>query len=105
MHDGNFVELFQDWFEKELRGVGVIGDQHFEWGKDNLKQAKFYTAHHEPRFARKTTPQHNNNDDTEGLSVLAQEQLSYNKALYKLRARVELPFGEVKSIFAVLRKH
>jgi hypothetical protein len=102
VYDGHFLEMFQDWFEKRLGGVGVIGDQHFEWGK-KLKRVKFYTAHHEPHFSHNNKPDEDN--DVQDLSTLTQEQQSYNKALYKLRTRVELPFGEVKEMFKVLKGH
>jgi hypothetical protein len=101
--DGHFLELFKKWFENKLNGVGVIADQHFEWGK-NLKNVKFFTAHHEPYFSRNTTTP-DEDDDAVDLITLTKDQQSYNNALYKLRARVELSFGEAKSIFGMLRNH
>eukprot|EP00026_Physarum_polycephalum_P019929 Phypoly_transcript_22202.p1 GENE.Phypoly_transcript_22202~~Phypoly_transcript_22202.p1 ORF type:complete len:189 (+),score=33.19 Phypoly_transcript_22202:49-567(+) len=102
--DGHFLELFGEWFEEYLKGVGVIADQHFEGGK-KLKGVIFYTAHHEPRFSHNNNNLATNEEDTVNLHLLTKEQLSFNNALYKLRARVELPFGEAKSIFRVLRQH
>lgn len=107
--DGHWLEMFRRFFEKKLKGSGVIADQHFEWGK-NLKDLAWYTAHHEPRFGRNNnaaTQQEEADTDDEGvdLQVLTKDQRSFNSALYKLRARVELPFGENKSIFQLLSTH
>lgn len=102
--DGTFLDIQKGWLEERLHGSGVIADQHFESGK-KLSGVTFYTAFHEPRFTRKnntTTPE---DDDAVNITTLTQEQTTFNAALYKLRARVELPFGEAKSIFGVLRAH
>lgn len=105
VYDGHFLELYRNWMEKRLKGAGVIADQHFEWGAKNLKEVKFFTAYHEPRFSRKKPLPANDDDDGVGLTVLTKKQESFNSTLYKLRARVELPFGEAKSIFGVLKRH
>jgi hypothetical protein len=38
VYDGDFVELFAEWFEENLSSAGVISDQHFEWGKNALSE-------------------------------------------------------------------
>jgi hypothetical protein len=106
--DGHFLQLARRWFEKRLKGAGVMGDQHFEWGK-NLKGLKWYTANLEPRGRRSSnTTQEDEldtDDEAKDISVLTKDQKSYNASLYKLRARVELPFGEIKTLFKVLSLH
>lgn len=109
VYDGHFLQLTRKWFEKRLKGSGVIADQHFEWGK-NLKGLKWYTANHTPSRGRKTqaTPlsiKLDTDDEGVDLSLLTKKQQSYNQALYTLRARVELPFGVAKTIFKILRGH
>ena len=111
--DEHFLEIGKRWFEKRLAGAGVVADQHFEWGKKNFKKVKFYTTHHEPRFNRKNTTKEEDDDNEEDeeyfeatdLTTLTKKQQSFNSALYKLRARVEMPFGESKTMFALLRTH
>ena len=119
--DGHFLELKRRWLGKHLKGAGVIADQHFEWGTKNLKKVTFFTAlHKKERKAKKERKETDQNSGGEGDSDLGDEveednedmvdfetftrdQDTYNKALYKLRARVEMAFGEAKTLFAVLR--
>ncbi len=30
LYDEHFLEVYKRWFEQNLKGVGVIADQHFE---------------------------------------------------------------------------
>ena len=36
--DGNFLELFWDFFEEDLKGAGIVADNHFEWGQRTWKE-------------------------------------------------------------------
>jgi len=109
--DGHFLMILKEWFEENLKGAGVIGDQHFEMGK-KLEGVKFYTKHRKGmQNDESETEDEDENTDTESeddavnLSVNTKKEKVYNSALYKLRARVEIPFGEINTIFKVLAQH
>jgi len=37
IYDGKVLELNRDVFENIFAGATIVGDQHFQWGKKNLK--------------------------------------------------------------------
>ena len=94
--DGNFLELFRDELEEKFNGAGIVADTHFEWGKNNFEHVDFFVPFKNPS---------SRNQDPDGVNIskLTKEQMSYNTAIHKLRARVEDTFGEIKSDFKALK--
>jgi len=43
LFDGDFLDLKRRWLEEKLSGSGVVADNHFAWGKKNLKKVEFLT--------------------------------------------------------------
>lgn len=102
--NGTFLDIQRHWIERKLKGSRVITDQHFEHGK-KLSNVTFYTVFYEPRFTHKNNTTTPDDDDAVDITIFTQEQSTFNAALYKLHARVELPFGETKSIFGVFQAY
>jgi len=111
VYDGEFLKINQEWFENNLRGAGIIADQHFEAGK-KLKGVKFFTKKriNDESSENESEIDENSSDveidsDMQDLAVNTKKEKGYNKALYRLRARVEQPFSEMRAIFAILQQH
>jgi hypothetical protein len=94
--DGHWLSCHSDWLEQHLSGAHVAADQHFEWGRDNLRGVKFHTPF--KKKAKKRKPGHER-----PLSTLTQEQKQYNTSLYEVRARVESIFGVIKTKWKALQ--
>ena len=95
-YDGNFVELFRRFFEVECAGAGIVGDTHFEWGRDNIHFAKFVVPYPQPSTGKRKR-------DGEGIAKLSKEKEEHNKAVRALRARVEDTFGTMEDMFLALK--
>ena len=98
IHDGNWLELFKEWFATRLEGATVIGDQHFEWGKHHLKgKVTFHTPFKEP--PKPTKQQMKTGKE---IKLLTKEQQQYNEHVRETRGRIEDVFGWLKRTFACL---
>jgi hypothetical protein len=95
VYDGLFLEVVADWIDDTLFGVSVIADNHFKGGNESCENVVFHTNIEEPHESK-------NKDTMEGFRKLTKKQLSWNEAHRKARARVESPFGRVKSMFKSL---
>jgi len=109
--DGEFISLQRQWLETHLKGAGVVADQHFEAGK-NVRGVKFFTKMRKNDSSDESEASDSDSDssveisqDLRDLRLHTKKEKSYNKVLYKLRARVEIPFGEMRTIFEILNKH
>ncbi len=114
VYDGDFLMINRSWFEKRLKGAGVVADQHFELGR-NLKRVTFYTKQ---RKSMKEDNSKSENDQTMNLegeehskqdcvdySRNTKKERSYNRALYAIRARVKCSFSVLRTIFPILGMH
>ena len=98
LYDGHFVEMKKEWFLSNCPNDVFITDNHFSWARDNRDQfPKTYANYPEP--AEKSVP-----DDMHGVTVLTAEKKRYNRAVAHCRARVESPFGTIKTLWKVLQK-
>lgn len=70
-------------------------DQHFEWGKKNLKNSKFLTPIKKPA---------NKGRHGKNLRVLTKREKAYNSAFHSAHVRVENVFGHMEAKFECLRK-
>lgn len=95
LFDGHFLEVERDWLEDNLVGATVMADNHFEWGKKNLKQVTFHTKILAP--PKKTK----NNKD---IGKLSKREQKYNQEVGRLRAPVEEIFGIMKAKCVALTK-
>lgn len=95
VYDGAFLEITREWFEEKLKGGVIVADTHYAYGRDNIRDPKFYVPVPKP-------PKRKKDDTMVNLSVLTKEQQAKNKAIRQARARVESPFGEVKQKWAAL---
>jgi hypothetical protein len=97
IYDGHFLELKKDWFVANVGDDIIVGDNHFSWGRDNPD--KFPKLHSNfPDPLRGVT-----GDDISGMTELTKEKKRYNSAVAHARARVESPFGEIKTRWACLQ--
>jgi len=100
IYDGHFLELKQDWFVANVGDDIIVGDNHFSWGRDN--QDKFPKLH--ANFPDPLLGVAADDDDVmSGMSELTKEKKRYNAAVAHARARVESPFGEIKTRWACLQ--
>jgi hypothetical protein len=83
VHDGQYVEMRRDEFHRQFRGGHFVGDEHY---------AKLKRLMHNPVFEAP-------HRDTGHLTAA---QTKYNADIAHLRARVEMPFGWLKTTFAAL---
>lgn len=102
LYDGHFVQNRKRWFEQKLKGAGVVADQHFQWGAQNLKKVKFYTPFKNPPTHRKRGRRSRKERNTEATLTKAQQE--FNKKLRRFRAKVELPFARIQAKFKALQK-
>ena len=96
VYDGHFLEIHREWIEANLAGGVVVGDCHFSAGRNMFKNVSFLTPHAKKRIPR--------NVDGEGLVQLTKEQKKWNASLAHVRARIEQPFGWMKSTFKCLNQ-
>jgi hypothetical protein len=83
VHDGQYVEMRRDEFRRLFRGGRFVGDEHY---------AKLKRIMHDPVFE---APYRDN-------GALTAAQKKHNNDIAHLRARIEAPFGWLKSAFAAL---
>ena len=89
IHDGQWLQVNKDQFGEIFKGGVVAGDCHYKWGVEGFKYIKFRVPFEEPKGKRKR-----GGADGEGLAQLTKDQNSYNKAIRRVRGRVESPFCE-----------
>jgi DDE superfamily endonuclease len=83
VHDGQYVEMRRDEFHRLFRGGHFVGDEHYAKLKRLLSNPRFEAPHR----------------DTGNLTA---KQKKYNSDIAHLRARIEMPFGWLKSTFQAL---
>ena len=92
--DGHFLEMNKDWLEQNLGGSTIITDNHFSWGRKNLKKVKFSVNY--PEISEE-------NENYEVVNLTKQKK-KFNINHKHCRARIESPFGIVKDKFKTLSK-
>jgi len=97
IHDGKLLELFRDFFETDLKGATIIGDQHFEHGKKHFKNVLFHTP------IKKASRRDNDLGEDE-VVLNTNKEVKYNAAVRQARAQVETPFGIIDAKFDSLKK-
>ena len=95
-HDSTFVLEHQDFFEDNLSGVAILGDEHFSKAVRELR---------DPRII--ATPRSNATIEKARETGFAttQTELDRHRAdVQHFRGRVELPFAAIKNTFKCLSK-
>ena len=95
IYDGHFLEIQRDWIEENLAGAKIIADQYFDCGRTYLKNVTFLVPIKKPSKRKR-------GEDLKDLKQLTKEQQTRNKAIRSVRARVESPFGWIKTYFQAL---
>ena len=95
IYDGHFLEAREEWLEENLKGATVIADNHFEYGRKKIKSVEFLVNYSEPK-------DNSADQNLEGVNRLTKEKKLFNKRHRHCRARVESPFGIIKSKFKIL---
>jgi hypothetical protein len=93
--DSNFIEIVSDWFDDNSKDTSIIADNHFTSANRYCENVKFLTNY-------KESDNPSNMDTQEGYKKLTNKQCSWNEAHRKARARVESPFGRIKTMFKSL---
>ena len=97
IYDGHWLKVNKEWLEEKLNGATVVADNHFLWGKKNLKNVKFHCNIREKQCCREEEVEFITNP-------LSSKVKSYNKAVRNARARYEDTFGEMSTLFDSLAK-
>lgn len=92
VYDSHFLEIQKDWIEENMSGAGFIADSHFKSASKLFKNIEIFTAYEEPSNGKRK-------QSGENIQKLTKEQQAWNKAIHSTRARVENPFGEIKTLF------
>ena len=102
VHDGTWLEMMKDSLEENLSGGVVLADNHFSVGRKLFQKIKFLTNFAEKSGSKKRKREEE--EDGEGITTLAKQQKVFNKIHRKARARIETPFGYIKSKIESLSK-
>ena len=100
-HDGTFLSDNKEELDNSLVGGVILADNHFSKGKKLFKNIKFYTNFSMKKSKDKHRFQGEDEDDFEDNIAKAQEK--FNKQHQKARARIETPFGWIKTKFDTLQ--
>ena len=85
LFDGHLIEARKRWWEKHCKGAVMLGDGHFTWARDNLRQVTFHAPY-------PTSKKNKKGEICSKKAIpLTQKQERYNAAVKGLRARVEIP--------------
>jgi hypothetical protein len=96
IHDGQSFKINRHWVQANLGGATIIGDQHFSGLDKAFTDIHFHTPIRKPPKPKKKSKM-------KAVRVLTLEQVNYNKAVRKIRSRVERPFAWIKTRFKSLR--
>ncbi len=96
LYDGDFIAAACKTIDNDFPDTKILADNHFAQANNYCKKAMFLVNHKEPA-------QPKDKEMLKGLQKLTKKELSYNEAHRKARARVESPFGQIKTMFKSLK--
>lgn len=104
LYDGDFLAINKDYIEATFNKGVIIADNHFWRGKTLFDPAKvkFHVNYKKRQGAKKRKRADDGQDDE--LENVTRTQEAFNTDHQNLRARVESPFGLVKTKFKCLNK-
>lgn len=94
--------MMKEPLEQQLQGGVVLADNHFSKGKKIFQNVKFLT-----NFAKKGQSKKRKKESMEegvDLTTLTKKQVQFNSAHRHARARIEIPFGFIKSKIEALNQ-
>ena len=100
VYDSHAVQLVKPWVEAHLTGGVVVADQHFATAAKDIKGVKFFVPHKKPYNSKKRLAA----GDLQDVGTLPAKKKKFNDELAHLRARMEQPFGWIKTCFMMLDK-
>ena len=100
IYDGHFIEMIARQLERAIGGTNIIADQYFNYGNQVLRNVKIYSNIPVPS----TEVQEGVEFEGDAAYRLTKEQVSYNTAHKRLRARVEGGFGAFYKLFSLIAK-
>jgi len=95
LYDGDFLKMNMRELEENFNGAKIGADQAFQYGANHFRNIRFFVPI-QPADKKKSK-RGNDNDNT-----LCRKHAVYNERLYAARARVEMPFGSIKTKFESL---
>lgn len=99
VYDGTWLEIMKDNLEDILNGAVILADSHFSAGKRLFQNITFLTNNVKPKKRKR-----GEEDEGTGIKVLTNKQKKFNEDHRQARARVESPFGFMKSKIESLKK-
>lgn len=96
-YDGHWLRAQRAWLEKKLKGAGVVADNHFHWGVENLHNVKFFCNTRKRKCCTE--------DEESGIiEEVTDTRRDHNQSVKCARARIENTFGEMVTTFGALSK-
>ncbi len=110
LYDGHFVKDHQQEFNQQFKGAVIIGDQHFEYGALFVEEYSFFTSLEGKKqsvgmveeLKSDENRKHPIEEEESGTTRMSKEDASWNRAIKKIRARVENTFGYLTTKFKSL---
>jgi hypothetical protein len=88
LYDSEFLDAHKSDWEQQFSGSTIVADEHFRRGGEEFKEVTWVTPYKEAPENRR--------------GALTKKERDWNKAITKVRARLECPFGEVKQKWSAL---
>jgi hypothetical protein len=95
-HDSSFVLEHRDFFEDNLKGIAILGDEHFSKAARQLRDPRIIATPRSNATIAKVRET--------GFATTQAELERHRADVQHFRARVELPFAAIKNIFKCLSK-
>ena len=102
VYDGDFITANKEYIESTFEGGVVLADNHFRSAGRGFKKVKYYTNIARRQLGQKRS--RNSEVVEEGTGPLTREEEAFNREHQVARARVESPFGWMKTKFQALHK-
>lgn len=99
LYDSHFIKLKRKKFNKRMKGVHMIADQHFEYANESLTETKIWTNKKKEKSKKRKRDESEDEDQ-----ILTKADTTYNATHNRLRNRVENIFGFVSNLFQSLKE-
>ena len=100
-YDGHFLEEHRNEIEADFQGAVIIGDTHFTWGMNNIRNPQFITSTPENRPIYEDDEGHKENELTYTETARGRKR---NTQVHAVRSRVEKTFADLKNRWLVLHR-
>ena len=100
-YDGHFLEEHKNEIEADFQRAVIIGDAHFGWGMNNIRDPQFITSTPQNRDVHEDDEGHQKIEVTDMGTAKGRKR---NTQIHAVRERVEKPFADLKNKWLILAK-